>query len=291
MKTYLANPSGYCQGVSRAIALALSFRKKYPDRKCYVLGALVHNETVTEELKKYGIISLTEKISNEEKIKKLPSGCALIFTAHGHDKKLDELLKVKDIVYLDATCPIVEFSASNIRKAINDGHQVIYVGTPNHPETTAMLSIDKEVRLYQDIIDDMQSVIKDKTPFVSSQTTLSVYELENIFNKIKEVFPNAIFQQEICQETKNRQIAVKKLPSDVDVVFVVGGKDSSNTKKLYELSKKHFSTLKIFHILNEHDIDLLKDKLKGSLSCAIISGASTPLNETMKIKVKLDEIW
>lgn len=291
MKTYLANPSGYCQGVSRAIALALSFRKQHPDQPCYVLGALVHNETVTEELKKYNIISLTDNITNEEKIKKLPKGCALIFTAHGHDKKLEELLKDKDIVYLDATCPIVEFSATNIRKAIKDKHQVIYVGTPNHPETLAMLSIDKEVHLYQDIKDNLNNVIKDKTPYVSSQTTLSVYKLEDIFKKIKEDFPNAIFQDEICRETKLRQDAIKNLPADVDAVFVVGGKDSSNTKKLYELSKKHFSTLKIFYILNEHDIDPIKDKLKGCLKCAIISGASTPLNETMKIKVKLDEIW
>ncbi|MCQ2794641.1 MAG: 4-hydroxy-3-methylbut-2-enyl diphosphate reductase [Bacilli bacterium] len=291
MKTYLANPSGYCQGVSRAIALALSFKKKYPDKECYVLGALVHNETVTDELKKYGIISLLDKTSNEDKIKKLPKGCAVIFTAHGHDKKLEELLKLKNIVYLDATCPIVELSATNIRKAIKDGRQVIYVGTPNHPETIGMLSIDKEVHLFQDIMDGMKSVIKDKTPFVSSQTTLSIFELENIFNKIKETFPNAIFQKEICQETKTRQMAVKKLPNDVDAVFIVGGKDSSNTKKLYELAKKHFSTLKIFYILNEYDIDPIKDKLKGCLRCAIISGASTPLNETMKIKVKLDEIW
>ena len=291
MKTYLANPSGYCQGVSRAIALALSFKKKYQDKPCYVLGALVHNETVTSELNKYGIISLTEKISNVDKIKKLPKGAAVIFTAHGHDKKLEELLKSKDMVYLDATCPIVELSASNIKKAIKDGRQVIYVGTPNHPETVAMLSIDKEVYLYQDLMDDMKSVIKDKTPFVSSQTTLSTYELEDIFKKIKEVIPGAIFQKEICQETKIRQAAVKKLPNDVDAVFVVGGKDSSNTKKLYELAKKHFSTLKIFYILNEHDIDPIKDKLKGCLKCAIISGASTPLTETMKIKVKLDEIW
>ena len=291
MKTYLANPSGYCQGVSRAIALALSFKKKYPDKPCYALGALVHNETVVEELKKYGIVSLMENISNEEKIKKLPKGCALIFSAHGHDKKLEELLKRKDIVYLDATCPIVELSSANIKKAIKEGRQVIYVGTPNHPETVAMLSIDKEVHLFQDIMEDMKEVIKDKTPFVSSQTTLSVYELNNIFKKIKETFPGAIFQKEICQETKIRQDAVRKLPNDVDVVFVVGGKDSSNTKKLYELAKKHFSTLKIYYILNVFDIDPLMDKIKGSFRCAIISGASTPLAETMKIKVRLDEIW
>lgn len=289
MKTYLASPSGYCQGVSRAIALALSFKKKYPNKECYVLGALVHNETVTEELKKYGIISLTEKISNEEKIKKLPKGSVAIFTAHGHNKKLEELLNNKEIVYLDATCPIVELSAANIKKAIKEGRQVIYVGTPNHPETVAMLSIDKEVYLFQDIMNDMKTAIKDKTPYVSSQTTLSIYELEEIFKKIKEIFPNAIFQKEICQETKLRQEAIKKLPCDVDAVFVVGGKESSNSKKLLEVAKKHFTTLKIFYILDEHDID--PKVLHGCLSCAIISGASTPLNETMKIKVKLDGIW
>ncbi len=291
MKTYLANPSGYCQGVSRAIALALSFKKKYSNRKVFVLGALVHNEDVTNELKKYGIESILDNISNEEKISKLPNRCAVIFTAHGHDKKLEELLNKKDIVYLDATCPIVEFSYSNIKKAIDNNRQVIYVGTPNHPETLAMLSISKNVYLYDDIKDKMKNIIKDNTPFISSQTTLSIYELDDIFNKIKEVFPNAIFQKEICQETKLRQEAIKKLPDNVDCVFIVGGKNSSNSKKLYDLAKKHFTTLKIFYILNEHDIDPLINKIKGSLSAAIISGASTPLNQTMKVKVKLDEIW
>ncbi|MCQ2792350.1 MAG: 4-hydroxy-3-methylbut-2-enyl diphosphate reductase [Bacilli bacterium] len=291
MKTYLSNPSGYCQGVSRAIALSLSFKKKYPKKDCYVLGALVHNETVTNDLKKYGIICLEDKISSEEKIKKIPQESIVIFSAHGHDKKLETLLTNKKIVFLDATCPIVDLSAQNIKKAIASGREVIYVGTPNHPETIAMLSIDKKVHLFQDIMDDMKKHITDKTPFVSSQTTLSIYELENIFNKIKEIFPNAIFQKEICYETKARQEAIKKLPNDVDVVFIVGGKNSSNTKKLYEVAKKHFSTLKIYHILNEYDIDLLLDKIKGCQKCAIISGASTPLNETMKIKVKLDETW
>lgn len=289
MKTYLSEPSGYCQGVQRAIALALTFKKAHPNQNCYVLGTLVHNENVTNELKKYGILSLEGNESNEEKIKSLPKGSALIFSAHGHDKKLEELAKGRNLDYLDATCPIVEMSAKNIKKAIDEHHEVIYVGTLNHPETIGMLSIDKNVHLYHDIKNNIDDVIKDKEPFVSSQTTLSIYELDDIFNQIKEKFPHAHFQKEICQATRVRQEAIKKLPNDVDAVFIVGGKNSSNTKKLYEVAKKHFSTLKIYHILDEHDIN--ENELHGCHSCAIISGASTPLNETMKIKVKLDNIW
>ena len=289
MKTYLSNPSGYCQGVKRAIALALSFRKANPNKECYVLGDLVHNEIVRFELDKLGIKSLNDNRSNEDKIKALSNGCCLIFSAHGHDEKLEDIAKEKKINILDATCPIVDLARKNIKNAIKNNHEVIYVGTPNHPETIAMLSIDKNVHLFQDIMDNMKDVIKDKTPFVYNQTTLSIYELDNIFHKIKDAFPNATFQDEICHESKLRQDAVGKLPNDVDCVFVVGGKESSNTRKLYDIAKKHFSTLKIFRILNEEDIN--KDELKGCLSAAIISGASTPINETMKIKVKLDEIY
>lgn len=285
MKTYLAKPSGYCQGVQRAIALALTFKKANPNKDVYVLGTLVHNDNVTNELSKLGIISLDKNISNEDKIKSLPNGCALIFSAHGHDKKLEDLLKEKNITFLDATCPIVEMSANNIRKAIKEGHEVIYIGTAGHPETMGMLSISDKVHLYKDDMD----LLKDPAPFVSTQTTLAVSEVQDIFNRIKEKYPNAKFQEEICHETKLRQEAVKNLPSDVDCVFIVGGKNSSNTKKLYELAKKHFSTMKIFYILDEHEIDV--DKIKGCLSAAIISGASTPINETMKVKVKLDETW
>ncbi len=289
MKTYLSNPSGYCQGVQRAIALAMTFKKQNPNKECFVLGALVHNETVTNELKRYGINSIDDNRSNEDKIKSLPNGCCLIFSAHGHDKKLEDLAKSKNINILDATCPIVELARKNITNALKFNHQVIYVGTPNHPETIGMLSIDKEVHLFNDIMNNMKEVIKDEKPFVSNQTTLSIYELDNIFHMIKNNFPKAIFQDEICRETKLRQEAIKKLPNDVDVVFIVGGKTSSNTKKLYELAKTHFSTLRIYQILDESEID--PANLKGLLSAAIISGASTPLQETMKIKVKLDEIW
>lgn len=289
MKTYLSSPSGYCQGVTRAIALALSFKKQNTNKQVYVLGTLVHNENVTNELNRYGIISLDENIPNEEKISKLPDGCALIFSAHGHDNNLDELAKKKNITILDATCPIVEFSKNNIIKAIKDNHQVIFIGTKNHPETTAMLSVSKEVYLYDDIKDDLKKYIKDESPFISNQTTLSIYELEDLFNKLKEIFPKATFQNEICRETRLRQEAIKNMKDDVDVVFIVGGKKSSNTKKLYELAKKHFTTLKIYQILDETEID--PKLVKGCLSAAIISGASTPLNETMKVKVKLDNLW
>lgn len=289
MKTYVANPSGYCQGVQRAVALAMTFHHEHPNLKIYILGSLVHNEKVLMELEKMGMHSLLGEESDEEKINKLPNGVGLIFPAHGHDKKLEDICKKKRIVMLDVTCPIVSASRDRIMRALSYGREVIYVGTPHHPETNAMLSLSNRVHLYMDIKDDLTKKIEDHAPFVSNQTTLTVFELVEIFNYIKSVFPNATMQNEVCSATRLRQQAVLQLPSDVDCVFIVGGHKSSNTLRLYEVAKRHFSTLKIYRILDENDID--PKALKGCLSAAIISGASTPLQETMKVKVKLDGIY
>ena len=288
MKTYMSMPSGYCDGVTRAIMLANSFKRTHKDKEVYVLGTLVHNEIVTMELEKIGIHSLNNKLSNEEKIKSLPNNCCLIFSAHGHDKKLEKMCLDKNIEFLDATCPIVEMANNNVRNALKNHHQVIYIGKKEHPETIAILSNGKEIYLYEDIKDKLKVVIKDDTPYVINQTTLSIYEIDDIFKKIKETFPNAIFQNEICNATRLRQEAIKKIPDDVDCVFIVGGKDSSNSKRLYEIAKSYFTTLKIFYILNEDQVD--KKALVNCRSAAIISGASTPINETLKIKVKLMDI-
>lgn len=289
MKTFVSNPSGYCKGVERAIDLALSFKEKHLDKNVYVLGNIVHNEEVSLMLKEKGIISLTDKNKdNISKIKELEDGCALIFSAHGHDKKLEDIAKNKNITILDATCPIVNIAHKHINEAIEKGYHVIYIGKNNHPEASAALAISPNIHLYELNKDFDFNILKDKKVFVTNQTTFSMFEIKHIFNKIKENINDAIFEDEICNATKLRQKAIFNLPKDVDCVFVIGGKESSNTKRLYEIANEHFITNKIYQIVNINEIDL--DKIKGCSSAAIISGASTPLMTTNKVKEFLDNL-
>ena len=248
MKTFVSNPSGYCHGVENAIKKAFLFKKENKDLDVYVLGNIVHNEEVTLELKNNGIYSLDNKfMSNEEKILSIKDGSGLIFSAHGHDEKLELIAKKKNLKILDATCPIVNLAHNHIKKALSEGFEVIYIGKKNHPEAAAALSLDKEkIHLYEINKDFNLDKFINKKIFVTNQTTFSILEIENVFNKIKKVLPNAKFEDEICNATKLRQKAIFNLPDDVDIVFVIGGKESSNTNKLYDIAKSYFKTNKIY---------------------------------------------
>ena len=147
MKVILVKPQGYCAGVMNAIRIAYLAKSENPDKNVFVLGALVHNQNVIEELKRNGINTL-ESGNDIETIKKLKPGDVLIFTAHGHDEKLDNVAKEQGLIIYDATCPKVRDNMNKIKVEIEAGHQVIYIGQQGHKETNAALSISPNVSLY-----------------------------------------------------------------------------------------------------------------------------------------------
>ena len=133
MKVELVKPQGYCGGVTNAIKMAYQAKKENLGKKIYVLGALVHNSIVIDLLKKDGIETITDNPFNA--IERLNQNDILVFTAHGHDEKLDILAKEKGIKTYDATCPKVIDNAKKIKKELNLGHQVIYIGQKGHKDT------------------------------------------------------------------------------------------------------------------------------------------------------------
>lgn len=273
MKIEVIEPIGYCSGVNRAISLAIKARKDNPNKNIYILGQLVHNHHVSDYLKRLNIVTLSQKI-NESLIDNLKKEDIVIFTAHGHDKKYDELLILKGISFVDATCPIVKNNMSIISYEIKGGHQVVYIGKKDHPETLAALSINKQVvPYYGDSFD--YAMLSDDSPLVINQTTLNVDELKKIYEAILSHYPKARIATEVCNTTKLRQRAVKDISKDVDIIYIVGDKNSSNTLRLFEVAKEYHKGINVELISSLEDINI--GTLKNKKHLAISSGASTPL--------------
>ena len=274
MKAILVKPQGYCAGVMNAIKIAYLAKSENADKRVFVLGALVHNQTVIDELKNNNIETL-ESGDEINTIKKLNKGDVLIFTAHGHDEKLDEVAKNQGLIIYDATCPKVRSNMEKIKQEIKAGHQVIYIGQKGHKETNAALSISKDVSLYDTQLLINYQLITDKSPLVINQTTLNFFSLNSIHEDIKKHIPEARIENEVCAASRLRQAAVANISKDNDLIIIVGDKTSSNSLKLFDIAKENFPTSMVIMV---HDLEDLKNNynIEGKKKAAISSGASTP---------------
>ena len=206
----------------------------------------------------------------------------VVFSAHGHAKKYEEILLKNGVKFYDATCPIVNL---NLQRIKDSKDEIIFVGKNGHPETMASLAAKDNVHLY-DINNEFDySVIKSGTVFVTNQTTLSFIELENIFKDIKKHIPNAKFSDEICNASRVRQEKISSLDSKYDLVLIIGDKTSSNTTKLFDISSKNDSHATYF-VSNLDEVK--KTDLSKYHYCAIFSGTSCPKSLINTIKDYLE---
>ena len=288
MKVTLIKPQGYCAGVNNAIKIALKAKEEHPDEDVYVLGMLVHNELVINELKERGITTLDRKDqSDETMLYSLKDGSIVVFSAHGHKKELDKIATEKHFIIYDATCPIVQRNLSIIQNELNSNHQIIYIGHEGHPEAEAALSIDKDVYFYNPKKEFDYSKIKDKHVFVINQTTFNINELKELYIDIIVHKPKARIENEICNATRLRQEAIINLKEDVDMILIIGDNASSNSKRLLEIAKTSHPNIES-HLIN--NLEQLKEMKIKSTYVAIASGASTPMSEIDKIVKYLESL-
>ena len=273
MEVALIKPQGYCAGVMQAIKLAVEAKEYNPNRNVFVLGMLVHNKIVIDELSRHGIKTL-EGDNEINLINSLSKGDVIIFSAHGHDPKLDELAKSKGLIIYDATCPKVANNMNRIREEIKANHQVIYIGQNGHRETNAALSLSNNVSLYDTKLLINYQLITDKSPFIINQTTLNFYELDKYHKDILKHFPNARIENEICNATRLRQEAILKIEKDTDLIVIVGHKKSSNSNKLFEIAKENYPHALVLMVNNLDELKVFD--LKNKIKAAVGSGASTP---------------
>ena len=264
-------PSGYCKGVVNAINIVKKTKEKYPNKKIYVLGMIVHNSYVVDSLNSLGIITLDDPFkTKEELLDKINEG-VVIFTAHGISDKIKEKALQKGLIIVDATCVDVLKNKELINSYLNKDYDILYFGKKKHPEAEAVLAISDKIHLISNKEDIENLNIKNEKLVITNQTTMSYLEMDDLLKKVKEKYPNIIVEKEICNATSSRQKALCEI-KDGDVLYVVGDKKSNNTSKLVMLGKNNF---KKFFLINKAD-EINKEDLKQVNKIYVTAGASTP---------------
>jgi 4-hydroxy-3-methylbut-2-enyl diphosphate reductase len=294
LKIFLASPRGFCAGVERAIEIVNKTLLKY-GKPVYVRHEIVHNKQVVEDLKARGAI-FVEEISE---IKDLTR--PVIFSAHGVPKTVPEEAKLKNLSFIDATCPLVSKVHRESEQLFKNGFDIILIGHKNHPEVVGTMGQlpAGSVKLIE-TSDDVDSLIIEnftKPLAYITQTTLSVDDTFKIIQLLKNKFPNikSPIKEDICYATTNRQSAVKQIAPNCDMFFVIGSRNSSNSVRLVEVAKKAGCVnSQLIHFGKKLPIE----QIKKSKIIGISSGASAPeqlvqilINEIKKnCKVSIEEI-
>ena len=284
MEIIRAEKMGFCFGVQEAIKIAEERIEKSNGSKIYILGMLVHNKEVMNALKQKDI-----EIVEENEIDTLKRGDIVVVRAHGTTKLIYEQLEKKGVVIYDAACVFVKKSRKVISEMEEKGYDTIFIGDKNHPEVVGIVSYAKNVNIFSDIEELKKfNPEKDKKYFVLAQTTLNKNLFLEIKNYLLENYENIEFADTICGATYERQIAVEKLAENVDVLLIVGGYNSSNTKKLYNIGKE----INKNSYLIETKEDLKAEWLLNKEKIGITAGASTPEKSIIEIENFIrEEIW
>lgn len=281
MKVIKVTPRGYCKGVVHAIHKAKKARLENPNTKITILGMLVHNRFVTEALKYYQIDTVDDpKKTRLELLDEIQEGI-VIFTAHGINHLVEEKAKSKGLICIDATCQYVQTIHEIVTQKLAEGYKIGYIGKQNHPEAEAICTLSDQVTLIQNK-DDLIFNENDRL-FFTNQTTLSSLDVKELYETIKEKYPHALIENEICDATKCRQEAVLNIQG-ADCLVVVGDPRSNNTQRLAELGKRNIPIV--------YCVESIEDCLQLDFSsiqvCAITSGASTPTILTNQIITYLE---
>ena len=270
LNIFLAGPRGFCAGVDRAIEMVKGALKKY-GAPVYVRHEIVHNKFVVENLKSQGAIFVEELNEIEDRSR------PVIFSAHGVPKAVPEEALSLNLIYYDATCPLVSKIHKEVENFDKKNLPVILIGHRNHPEVIGTMGqTDKKIHLVEKV-EDVKKLplnLNDEIAYVT-QTTLSVDDTKDIIKEIKLHFSNVIEpkKNDICYATTNRQEAVKKIASQCDYFLVIGASNSSNSLRLVEVAKNYGSKKAIL----VEDVDSLNLNIfQESENIGITASASSP---------------
>ena len=270
LNIFLAGPRGFCAGVDRAIEMVKGALKKY-GAPVYVRHEIVHNKFVVENLKSQGAIFVEELNEIEDRSR------PVIFSAHGVPKAVPEEALSLNLVYYDATCPLVSKIHKEVENFDKKNLPVILIGHRNHPEVIGTMGqTDKKIYLVERVEDVKKLPLNqnDEIAYVT-QTTLSVDDTKDIIKEIKLHFSNVIEpkKNDICYATTNRQEAVKKIANQCDYFLVIGASNSSNSLRLVEVAKNYGSKKAIL----VEDVDSLNLNIfQESENIGITASASSP---------------
>ncbi|ARU91459.1 4-hydroxy-3-methylbut-2-enyl diphosphate reductase [Spiroplasma clarkii] len=274
MKVIKVTPRGFCLGVVRSIKMAQNAVKQYPNQKIFMIGMLVHNKIIVNELKNLGIQVLDDwKKSRYDLVNSIPENSVVIFSAHGTDPKVVELALQRNLTCIDTKCEWVLETEVLIQEHLAKSYEIIFIGKTNHPETVALTSLDPQhIHLVTSLAEVALLNLTSAKIFITNQTTLSIIDTNLIYQAILKKYPQAVAKNDICQATLVRQQAVLDLnPEEIDLLYVVGDERSNNTLKLVELAQT--KGIKAIRIDSKADIDVKQIYQLNTI--AVTAGAST----------------
>jgi 4-hydroxy-3-methylbut-2-en-1-yl diphosphate reductase len=281
----LANPRGFCAGVDRAIQIVEEALSQY-GKPIYVRHEVVHNQYVINDLKTKGAIFI-------EDLSDVPKGAHVIFSAHGISKAIREEAKSRELIPIDATCPLVTKVHVEVNKMLNQGMDIIMIGHKGHPEVEGTMGqIEKHHTTRKmfliETIEDVKYLTvdyPDKMAYVT-QTTLSIDDTKAMIEALKKKYPNiqGPKSDDICYATQNRQDAIKQISSLCDLIIIVGSNNSSNSNRLKELALREG----IEAYLIDHEDALQSSWLLNKKNIGISAGASAPEISVTNIIKKIE---
>jgi 4-hydroxy-3-methylbut-2-enyl diphosphate reductase len=267
-KLFLAAPRGYCAGVDRAVQTVERALELY-GAPVYVRKEIVHNKHVVEQLRERGAIFVDQETE-------VPEGETVVFSAHGVAPSVHENAAKRQLRTIDATCPLVTKVHVEARKFAEQGYTIVLVGHDGHEEVEGTMgeAPDRIVLIEsEDDVERLEVEDPDRVAYIT-QTTLSVDETRDIIDRLHEKFPNIVGPRtdDICYATTNRQLAVKQMAAECDLVLVIGSRNSSNSNRLVEVARYHGAESHL--IDNETQVE--EAWLEGKRVVGITSGASAP---------------
>jgi 4-hydroxy-3-methylbut-2-en-1-yl diphosphate reductase len=264
----LLKPRGFCAGVVRAIDIVRIALEAF-GRPIYVRKEIVHNRFVVEELQQKGAIFV-------DSVDEVPAGERVIYSAHGVSPEVRENSKLRNLRVIDATCPLVTKVHVEAVKFAKEGYSLILIGHRDHDEVIGTLGEAPAVTQVVGSPEEVKSVTLPDPNRVAylTQTTLSLDETRDIIAALRERFPNikGPAAQDICYATENRQVAVKHVASEADLLLVVGSDNSSNSKRLVEVARSLGTEA---HLIDNYN-NIRPEWLRGVRTVALTAGASAP---------------
>ena len=278
MEVVKITPRGYCHGVVDAFRIAKRVREE-TNGPVHMLGMLVHNTHATDDLQAQGI-ALVDPPDRLAGLAQIKDG-TVIFTAHGVSPQVKQRAIERGLTAIDATCSDVVRTHELVADLAGKGYEVVYIGRKGHPEPEGVVGeAPGKVHLVQDPEDiDALDLHGDRIA-VTCQTTLSVWDTEDLIGRVKSRYPQAEVHNEICRATQERQEAAVEAAQHVDVVIVVGSSRSSNSLRLVEVVKK-LGKKPAYLVDRLEDLDT--SWLKGARKVGVTSGASTPSQLTRRV--------
>ncbi len=267
---HLANPRGFCAGVDRAIEMVELALKKW-GAPIYVRHEIVHNKHVVHDLKRKGAVFV-------EELEECPVDRPVIFSAHGVPKAVPQEAKKRQMLFVDATCPLVTKVHNEIKRYYDKGYKIIMIGHQGHPETIGTMGqLPKGEVLLVESTADVEKMDQSKYKKLAyvTQTTLSVDDTKEIALALNKKFPSIENpkKEDICYATTNRQEEVKRLVKCVDLMLVIGSENSSNSQRLVDVAKDGGCTEA--YLIDDYKKINWK-KVERANSIGITSGASAP---------------